>query len=402
MNMAFFFSAIKNIVAFQSSSPYFIGDGCRRVMIRPSLKTFVSSTTHDSDQYEDENDHSKSEISRIRGSPFLRHLHILNSQVTRGDLSPEYMDDELKRMEIQIYNLSDEDAPKCIHPPHSDFVYSGPTTEPDSRCYELVTKAYAMAQPSKKNSLLAEDVIKRYESYNSGQFPNRYIMRGMIRAMVEASDFKRAREWLIRMEDRFQETKDIKIAPDTRTYGIYTRGLSMDGLLDKEANAREARGILQHMRDRYISGENPLVMPNRFIYTQVMVCESRFGKGMECFDRVESLYRQLENDYQDMGQEALKPDSTSVLPLFEVALNSSNREVTRRALAIFEEMDVRYCDTGDSVYKPTPSAYKTLFLCLGNLPSIEARKFSTDLDNLLKSMKRNNVKPKARTITAGK
>lgn len=97
-------------------------------------------------------------------NPFREHLAKCLSQVKAKNELVHNMDDDLKRMEMQFYNLSEPDAPKC-RGERSGFSYNGPTTRPDTICYELVAQAYASANIGREGALLAEDVVRRFESH---------------------------------------------------------------------------------------------------------------------------------------------------------------------------------------------------------------------------------------------
>jgi hypothetical protein len=316
-----------------------------------------------------------------------------------------YMDDDLKRMETKYYNLSDEDAPKCTRE-ESEFSYDGPIARPDASCYEIVTQAYANAKTGTEGALLAEDVVRRFESREEDggyAYADRYMLKGVLKAWVRVLNFEKAYGLLKLMEHRFNETKDMELAPDTRMYNVFTDGLADFGVADKAYSAKAASEILHSMRSRYISGENPIAMPNRYTYTHVMLCESRIGNGVESFERIEKLYRQLETDYRDLDFDGLKPDALSALPLFQVAVNSrGNCKVAERAFEIFDELQQRYNETGDPAYRPLEKMYKYLFTSVARLDASQAKTLSNRVDQLIESMKNDYLVPSVYTMTTGK
>jgi hypothetical protein len=392
-NLFCFFWWVENIVAFQSS--HSLVPNCAHIS-RTSLSVSVTAARRQKRRFEDDKYERTS-------NPFLDHLEERLSQVRKTEYLAHYMDDDLKRMETKYYNLSDEDAPKCTHE-ESEFSYDGPITRPDATCYEIVTQAYANAKTGTEGALLAEDVIRRFESREEdGGYADRYMLKGVLKAWVRVLNFEKASSLLKLMELRFNETKDMELAPDTRMYNVFTDGLADFGVADKAYSAKTASEILHSMRSRYISGENPIAMPNRYTYTHVMLCESRIGNGVESFERIEKLYRQLETDYRDLDFEGLKPDALSALPLFQVAVNSrGNCKVAERAFNLFDELQQRYIETGDPAYRPLEKMYKYLFTSVARLDASQAKTLSNRVDQLIESMKNDFMVPSVYTMTTGK
>lgn len=204
------------------------------------------------------------------------------------------------------------------------------------------------------------------------------------------------------MEKRFNETKDIDLAPDTRKHNAITEGLASVGDISHN-EAKVARKTLHSMRTRYFSGENPIAMSTRYICTHVMLCEARVGNTNDSFWRVEKLYRQLENDYRDLNSDILKPDAASALPLFQVAVGvKRNSIVLERAFEVFDELWARYIETGDPFYRPLEKMYTYLLTSFAKLGPSKAKDFSSRLDKLIESMKKDYSVPTASIRRAGK
>jgi hypothetical protein len=302
--------------------------------------------------------------------------------------------------------LTAEDAPYCKHDDDSNerFSYHGPIVKPDASCYELVTHAYAHAKLGKQGAELAEGAFRRYEQNNQpGQYASRYIMKEVLKAVVGAQEFQKAIDLLQLMEDRFQETKDVELAPDSRMYNVVTSGLANINVKDKKYAAVTSRQILNNMRSIFISGDNPLAMPNRYTYTHFMQCEAKVGKGHGTFQRLEDLYRQLEADYSSMDRfDVLKPDALSALPLFQVAVNSkSNTYVIHRAFDVFDELQQRYLNIGDPAYAPVEKMYKYLYTSVGRLRHGQAVEFNDRVNQCIDLMKQNFLDASIYTITTG-
>lgn len=335
-------------------------------------------------------------------NPLRDHLQEMLSQVKSKPFLSFYMDDDLRRMETEYYNLSPEDAPECLME-RSAFSYDGPTVRPDESCYQTVTEAYGLARQGKRGAELAEDVARRYESYNGGYYVSRYILKGVLKAVVNSRQFDKAYEMIQLAEDHFSETKDILLAPDTRMYNSITDGLSRYGAADRMYSANMTMTILEHMREKYISGENPMALPNRYTYTHVMQSNARVGKGGPIFQKLSKLYHQLQGDYQRLGYFNLKPDALSTLPLFKVALNSrGNYKVLEEAFGVYEELQDQYAKTGDEDYRPIEPIYKYLFTAAARLGYAQTLLLEDKVDNLISSMKKDVRRPSVYTITTGK
>jgi len=330
---------------------------------------------------------------------FKDHLEEMLSQVKAKPFLSFYMDDDLKRMEAEYYDLSPDEAPKCTKD-RSAFSYDGPIVRPDATCYQTVTRAYGLAREGKVGASLAEDVALRYEKHQNETYASRYIMKGVLQAVVDSKDYDKAYGILQRMEDRFSETKDIELAPDTRMYNTLTSGLSRFGAAEKKYSANMTITILEHMREKYTSGENPMAMANRYTYTQVMHCNSRVGKGGPTFNRLEGLYHQLQDDYQRLGYETLKPDALSALPLFQVAVNSrGNYKVLEKAFDIYYELQDLYATTGDEDFAPVEAIYKHLFTSAARISHSHSSRIEKHVNDLISAMKTNIHSPSVYTLT---
>eukprot|EP00980_Cylindrotheca_fusiformis_P009726 scaffold2149_cov187-Cylindrotheca_fusiformis.AAC.4 len=390
VNLVFLFWAAETIVAFQgiSRQPAF---GSNNHQSKTALSASIPTTKKKQSQ------RFGKVVFDGTSTPFRDHLNKLSSQAKKNRCLAQHMDDDLKRMETQYYNLSEADAPICSHP-ESPFQYDGPNTRPDAGCYRTVIHAYANAQNGTEGAFLAESAVRRYESYQD-EYADRGLLHEVLQAWVAVRNLEKASDLLKLMEDRFYETKDIDLAPDTRMYSLVTAGLANVGASDKARTAKLASDALLRMRNRYLSGDNPIAIPNRYIYTHVMLCEARVKSGSESFYRVDSLYRQLEEDYRMLKHDNLKPDALSALALFQSAVNNSgDPKVVERAFEVWDSLRVRYIEKGDLSYRPVEKMYKYLFSAVTRLGSENAREFSSRLRNLLKAMRSDGLVPSVQTM----
>jgi hypothetical protein len=271
------------------------------------------------------------------------------------------MDDELKRLEIQVYNLTGQEAPTCRYPP-SDKCYGGPPIEPCENCYAMVCNAYAKSGLGRLGAELAEEVYKRYEKQMAtGQRPSKIIKTAVLSAWAHADDWGKADEWLQQMENQFAVTKNEQDAPDMISYTCYIDGMANSRTLRGDEIARRSLEILDRTHKQARSGVNPFALPNRYSYISVMKCQIRSGKEIESIDDVERIYRMMEEEFHRLQRYDLKPKSVAAMPIFNAAARSRGGiKAAKRGEIFLKEIKDRYEATGDQDYRPLEGMYTSL------------------------------------------
>ena len=330
--------------------------------------------------------------------PFYRYLRTLIKKIKSVKTRALVLDDELKRLEIRYYNLTGDDSPRCTYAASNQYTYKGPLVRPDDRCYSLVCNSYSAI--GKRGAHLAEEVLRRYGKHGGDSYNSR-LLTGVMKAWAFADDWDKADFWLMTMENRYKETGDPNNAPKSITYSLYIKALSSSKKLETDA-AEKSLEILDKMRDLYISGENAFALPTRFTYSSVMKCQERAFGGVKAVERVEDLYRQLEDDYKVFGGKDLKPAAIDALPVFTAVMHrKGSTKAAKYAENILQELQLRYEETGDINYRPTEIMYASLLSTYAKVSAHEAKRCSLQADKLLDAMKRNKLKPSAHTITSG-
>jgi hypothetical protein len=101
--------------------------------------------------------------------------------------------------------------------------------------------------------------------------------------------------------------------------------------------------------------------------------------------------------------EALKPKSIAAMPMFNAASRCRGGiRAAEKAEKLLQELQTRYDETGDPEYHPLEAMYTTLLSAYSKVEPKSAYRGAKRVDELLEAMKRNNMKPSARAITAGK
>ena len=156
------------------------------------------------------------------------------------------------------------------------------------------------------------------------------------------------------------------------------------------------------------SNENPYSMPNRFTYANVMKCQELSCRGYDCLDRVEKVYRQMEEDYHnpyffDNKPNALKPTAAIGLGLFRAAGHCKGGvNAAKKAKHLLDEFKLKYEETGDSDYKPLQGMYTGLLNAYAKVEPDHASKYADDVDEILEDMTSLGIEPNTFTTTAGK
>jgi hypothetical protein len=408
--VCFFFAATACIDAFQTSKKYLrLGVRHTSTSLAISLSNPPINTAESAN--DDDNTHSEHQKIRVTSvkkkekkkefDPFYKYLKTMSFRIKSKRTQANRMDDELKRLEINFYNLTAEDAPQCRQDVYK-FSYKGPLVRPDASCYSLVCNTYANAGLGETGAVLAEEAFRRYEEHDGVKY-NAFILTALMKAWAAADDWEKADFWLQEMEDKFAETKDPVNAPNSKTYTSYIKGLANSRKLNKYEAAEKSLEILNKMREFYCSGENTLALPNRFTYSSVMKCQEHAYAGIKGIFRVEKVFRQLQDDYNRFGVSSMKPSAISALPLFTAASHCTGGiQAAERVEKILEELQARYDETGDLEYRPLEAMYTSLLATFAKVDSRNAKMCSQRVDKVLEAMKRNNITPSTHAITSGK
>lgn len=332
---------------------------------------------------------------------FHSYLHRISTNVKNPKTRANLMDDELKRLEAKYYDLSGDDVPECRYEP-SKFSYAGPRFQPDEKCYAMVINAYAKSGLGKVGALLAEATAERFEHYHPGKQVNAFIMRGIVRSWVDADDLKRAEQWLNKMEERYDETREPKDAPDTATYNFFLNAL-VHSKYKKQAGGLSMT-ILEKMRNGYLKRGNQQVMPTLPTYLTVIRCQ-QFSRreGMANVLRMRKILQLLEQDYEAFGRpDSCKPTAEASLPIIEVATKfRGNIQSIMIAEDVLRVLHERYEETKDPEYLPIDQMYTLLFAAYSKVNSQYAARCSEKVDEVLKIMEKNGMDPSIFAVTAG-
>lgn len=389
--------------AFQFSRP--LSSQCKS---QSSLAVSVSAPPTgqqkipDDDDDDDEFD-KKFDSKDYRGSgEFRRYLKSMRRSIRAKTTLANRMDDELKRVEIAYYNLKGNNAPKCRYSV-SAHSYDGPSCEPDMSCYAMVATAYAKAGLGRVGAELAQNVYERYEKNSlSGVAPNAIFKTACLNAWCQADDWAKIDGWVQRMEDEYAATNHEADAPDCVTYTSVIEGLANSRKLKGYEIASRSMKLLQKTRDMADSGKNPWARPNRYTYISVMKCQLRTGDGMEMVDRVESLYRQMEEDYKIFQSPDLKPRAIASISLFNAAARCrGGMKAAIRAEELLSEFEQRYEETGDPDYRPVEGMYVALMTAYAKVEANSAEKGGDRAEVLLAEIEKHGDKPSTQAITAG-
>jgi hypothetical protein len=407
--LVYFVLVAANVGAFQAH----LADSLAR-RTNPTATSLASSlSTPSSDTYFDDDDSVGSKETKttiqvlpINNTPtasgingFHRYLKGMSRHIKTKPTLADRMNDELKRLEIDFYNLTGDDVPQC----QSDTTknsYNGPVVRPDARCYTMVCSAYAHAGRGEEGAKLAEEVSVRYEQLNL-EPANAFILTSVMKAWVQAENWEQVDRCLQKIEDQFAATKNPLDSPDCMTYTCYIKGLAISHKVNKQKAATKSLELLDKMRDMYISGENKNALPNRHTYSYAMKCQERSAKGLVVIDRIEKVYRQLEADYDRFGVSTLKPTAIAAFPLFNAASRCmGSMPATKRAEGFLNELQKRYDETGDPEYRPLEGMYTSLLTAYAKVDVKNAQRCAKKVDEVLEAMERNQIKPSLHAITA--
>lgn len=375
--------------------------------IPSSLAVSVSAPQHNgqqttpSDDEDDFKDNFDSEDHEGSGA-FRRYLQTMKRHIRAKTTLANRMDDELKRMEISAYNLEGNNAPKCRYSV-STHSYAGPPCEPDMSCYAMVADAYAKAGLGRVGAELAQSVYERYENNNlSGIAPNAIFKTACLNAWCHADDWDSIDGWLQRMENEYIATNHEADAPDCVTYTSVLEGLSNSRKLKGHEIVRRSMKLLEKMKDLAASGTNSWARPNRFAYISVMKCQLRAGDGMEMIDRVESIYKRMEEDYKIFQTHDLKPRAAAAVSIFHAAARCRGGfKAAIRAEKLLREFQQRYEETGDADYRPVEGMYVAIMTAYAKTETLTAEKGADRAESLLEELESSGDKPSTHAITAG-
>lgn len=212
----------------------------------------------------------------------------------------------------------------------------------------------------------AEGIIDRmlddYHRGNKAAKPDTQSFSSVINALAKTRSndpwgaAKRAESIVMRMEELGDILGD-QVRPN-----VY----SFNSVLDcyarckgNEAAAEHAEKILEHMQSSYM-GENRRVKPNVVSFTTVMNCWVN-SKSMKSPQRVESLFQELRQRYNDTGDIHLKPSQyTYNAVIGSYARDTEREDALEKALGHFDDMVAQYISTGDADFKPGPMHFSVI------------------------------------------
>jgi hypothetical protein len=367
----------------------------------PTDQQRIPDDDDDEDDEDEFDDNFDSKDYQGSGS-FRRYLRSMRRSIRAKTTLANRMDDELKRVEIAFYNLKGKNAPKCRYSV-SAHSYEGPPCEPDMSCYAMVATAYAKAGLGRIGAELAQNVYERYEKNSqSGIAPNAIFKTALLNAWCHSDDWIKIDGWLQRMEDEYAATNHEADAPDCVTYTSVIEGLANSRKLKGYEIANRSMNLLQKTKDLAESGTNPWARPNRYTYISVMKCQLRTGDGMEMVDRVESLYRQMEEDYKIFQTHDLKPRAVASVSIFNAAARCRGGiKAAMRSEELLTEIKQRYEETGDPDYCPVEGIYVALMTAYAKVEVNSAEKGGDRAEVLLAEIEKYGDKPSTQAITAG-
>lgn len=289
--------------------------------------------------------------------PFFYYLAGQERSISNPSIRALHMDDELKRLESRYYQLAGDDLADINYPlGHGLDHYKGGIVKPNKRAYELCLRMYTRAKLGKEGAECAEDLVARYEKYNSPHVASSKMMAFAMKACISAGAHERTELWLHRIEQKYELTQKIEDYPGYYIYNPYVDGLkNMEDVSGRMA-AKKAMGVLNKIN---IPSERALkyeLFPGRDLYLDIMKYQERGYRGSAAFFRIERVFRQLQENYELTNKNPrLKPSIDMLTPVFVAASKCwfpHDEKVAVMASALFDEYDELYRETGDPDYRP--------------------------------------------------
>lgn len=348
----------------------------------------IDQTKPDDDDENDDDDES------VQFNDFHKYLKKVAFRIRNSKKRACIMDDELKRLETNFYNLTGKDSPKCLLPPPQNS-YNGPVLRPDAKCYTMVINAYAKPGLGRTEAHLAEEVCRRFEVYNPGVPSNAFMMKGLLKAWIGVENLKKAEECLSKMEECYASTRHVHNAPDMMVYTLFLEALASSvGEYEAQAGPLSLK-ILHRMRTSYLSGNNPQAMPTLRTYLAVMRCQECSSRGIIAVNKIRKILEQLENDYNSFGRpETCKPNAQATKAVISAA---SKCRGNMQAIGIMEEviqkLQKRFEETGEHEYRPLDPMYTLLFSAYSKVNTENAQRCSQKVDEFLAVIAKNEMTP---------
>jgi hypothetical protein len=297
--------------------------------------------------------------------PFTAYLFGMKSKIKNRKDVANRLDDEVKRMESRYYGLVGDNLPQILYPYGMDgFAYRGKVVRPTEQVYVEVCAAYSRAGLGMKGAQLAEDAIARYEKLNPEVQASAKMMGFAMKAWISVQDMDRAEYWLRRIEAKYQMTHDHSDIPGGAVYTPFVEGLLTDTTRSDGGKAADMSiEIIEKMNKIYMDTKENFCRPGRVIYSAAMKCQPHGYGGMEAFERMEGLFRQLQEAYKGAEHPKIKPTAETALPLFYAASNCYGLDsiiAAKKAEEILREFHQLYNETSDVDFCPSAKIYQSM------------------------------------------
>jgi hypothetical protein len=331
---------------------------------------------------------------------FHQYLKRISLKIRNGKRRVNLMDNELKRMETKHFMLSMDGAQECQYE-KSELSYEGPVFRPDSKAYSMVINAYTKSGLGTTAATLSEETARRYEEYNPGHHANAFMIRGIVKAWINAGNLDKAGQWIEKMDENYAITRSPDHAPDSTTYTLFLEALSSSS---NPAAGDMSMKILRKMVKAYLSKQNLQIMPTNQTYQAVMKCQQKCHPGMTGVNKMHDVLKQQAAQYEEFGRpQRCKPGASSALPLIVLASEKrGNMQAIRIVEQCIEELQARFEETGDADYQPLDQIFTLLFSAYSKVNFKDALGLSEKVDIYLSMMERNQMSPSIYVTTAGR
>lgn len=333
--------------------------------------------------------------------PFHFYLHQQRGSIREPSTRALHMDDELNRMESKFHRSGNDDLPQLWFPLDQGFDhYNGDIVRPNERSYELVLHAYSKANLGKEGAERAENVLARYEKFNTTKQATTKMMAFVMKAFIAAGDLKRTEYWLNRIEKRYEATQLVSNFPGYFIYNPFVLGLKRMADVSERRAAKLSMDTLLKIDTLHDSASTKQydLLPGRTIYLETMKYQERGYKGSAAFFRIQEVFRLLQRNYRLTGNNPIfKPSIETVTPVFVAASKCyypDDDRIIRQVNSLFDEICQLYEETGDPDFCPNATMCNSLnsIYARMNRHKINLTDFMERTTILMERMEKYNVK----------
>jgi pentatricopeptide repeat protein len=206
----------------------------------------------------------------------------------------------------------------------------------------------------------------------------------VISANANVGNTTRALELLNELEARYEETKDPRFLPTTKTFSSVLYAISRTQ--DFPGSMDIAERLFDRLFELYRATNDNELIPNTIAYSQVFLILST-SSDPSAPSRALKLMEHMKEE-QHSGNRLVNPDAATYAYLISTLTKARTEDAAHRAMEILRDVEKGY-ESGDDNLKPTKLLYSAVLQAYAKSASRQGAKMAEDLLQRTKNLYRS-------------